>query len=95
VENYNSGSSNEEEYFRQLTEFFRDLEEEDRRHIRENLSREELALFDILTRPQPKLTGKTGTTSKNAAKELLETLKENKLVLDWRKKTRTKRRCPS
>ena len=90
VEDYNTGSSNVEDYFRQLTEMFKDLEEEDKRYIREGLSREELALFDILTRPEPKLARKEEQQVKVAARELLEKLKEQKLVLDWRKKTRSK-----
>jgi type I restriction enzyme R subunit len=90
VENYNSGTANIEIYFGQLTQFINDLQEEEKRHIKEGLTEEELALFDVLTKPFPKLSKKEDLQVKNAAKELLERLKEQKLVLDWKKKTQTR-----
>jgi len=51
---------------------------------------EELALFDILTRPNVKLTRKERKQVKAVAKELLETLKTERLVLDWRKHQQTR-----
>jgi type I restriction enzyme, R subunit len=45
-----------------------------------------LALFDILTKPEPKLTPKDEAELKAVAKSLLETLKREKLILDWREK---------
>jgi type I restriction enzyme R subunit len=90
VDSYNMGSINIEEYFQQLTKLVDDLQEEEKRHIREGLTEEELAVFDILTKPTPKLTGKEEQQVKTIARELLETLKEQKLVLDWKKKTRTR-----
>lgn len=63
---------------------------EDQRAIREKLSEEELALFDILTRPVPELSEKEKAQVKMVCKELLETLKAEKLVLDWRKKDRAR-----
>ena len=46
----------------------------------------ELALFDILTRPDPPLTKAEETEVKKVCRELLATLKREKLVLDWREK---------
>jgi type I restriction enzyme R subunit len=66
------------------------LLEEEQRHIKEGLSEEELAVFDILTRPIPKLTKKEEQLVKTLSHELLERLKEQKLVLDWKKRTRTR-----
>jgi type I restriction enzyme, R subunit len=86
VDDYNNGSINIEEYFQQLTSLFDELKIEDQRHIREGLTIEQLALYDILSKPVPELTKKEETTVKNAAKELLRVLKEQKLVLDWKKK---------
>ena len=50
----------------------------------EGLTEEELALFDILTRPEPTLTKAQEAEVKRVAKALLEILKKEKLVLDWR-----------
>lgn len=51
---------------------------------------EELAIFDLLTRPEITLSKKEEQDVKQVAKELLETLKREKLVLDWRKRQTTK-----
>jgi len=66
------------------------MREEDQRAVREGLSEEELALFDILTRPEPKLTKKEAAQVKAACRKLLTTLKREKLVLDWREKQQTR-----
>ncbi|MGH8183506.1 MAG: type I restriction enzyme endonuclease domain-containing protein, partial [Rhodanobacteraceae bacterium] len=49
-----------------------------------------LALFDILTRPEPRLGKKEEAAVKAACRELLATLKREKLVLDWREKQQTR-----
>ncbi len=54
------------------------------------LSEEELALFDILTKPEIDMTAKESEEVKKVARMLLQTLKGAKLVLDWRKKQRTR-----
>ncbi|KES25016.1 MULTISPECIES: type I restriction endonuclease subunit R [Pseudomonas] len=90
IDAYNSGSLNIEVFFKQLLELTADLQIEDQRAIRENLSEEELALFDILTKPVPELAEKERAQVKKVCKELLETLKSEKLVLDWRKKDRAR-----
>ncbi|MEW9902945.1 type I restriction endonuclease subunit R [Pseudomonas putida] len=90
IDAYNSGSLNIEVFFKELVDLTADLQVEDQRAIRENLSEEELALFDILTRPVPVLAEKEKAQVKKVCKELLETLKAEKLVLDWRKKDRAR-----
>lgn len=90
IEKYNTGSMNIESFFQQLMLFTEDLQEEDQRAIREGLSEEELALFDIITKPAPDMTEKEITQVKAMCKELLDTLKREKLVLDWRKKAQAK-----
>ncbi|ENY76942.1 TPA: type I restriction endonuclease subunit R [Pseudomonas putida] len=90
IDAYNSGSMNIEVFFKQLVDLTADLQIEDQRAIRENLSEEELALFDILTNPVPELADKDRALVKKVCKELLETLKAEKLVLDWRKKDRAR-----
>ncbi|MES2304286.1 MAG: type I restriction endonuclease subunit R [Gemmatimonadota bacterium] len=86
IDEYNAGSRNIEQFFLELKEFARALTEEDRRAMAEGLSEEELALFDILTKPEPVLTKAEEADVKRVARELLETLKREKLVLDWREK---------
>ena len=86
IETYNAGSRNLEEFFQELMAFTQQLTEEEKRAQREGLTEEQLAVFDILTRPDPVVTDKEKDEVKKVAKELLAQLKANKLVLDWRKK---------
>lgn len=87
IDEYNSGSGNLEEIFEKLKNFSHNLTDEEQRYIREELnSEEELAVFDILTRPDMKLTKSEKLLVKRIARELLEILRTEKLVLDWRKK---------
>ena len=64
--------------------------EEDRRTIAEQLTEEQLAVFDLLTRPALELTEAERDKVKAISKQLLETLKEGKLVLDWRKRQQSR-----
>jgi type I restriction enzyme, R subunit len=73
-----------ETFFQQLLEFTQELNAEDQRAVGAGLTEEELALFDLLTKPQPKLTPKQEAEVKGVCKGLLEKLKAEKLVLDWR-----------
>lgn len=90
IDEYNAGSLNIDEFFKQLVKFAQDLNNEDKRSIAENLTEEELAIFDLLTKPQMKLTKKEELEVKKVAKDLLETLKKEKLVIEWRKKQQAK-----
>lgn len=90
IDEYNSGALNVEIMFDKLLAFAKELTEEEKRGIAEQLTEEELALFDILTKPEPKLTDKEKAQVKKAVRELLETLKREKLVLDWRKRQQTR-----
>jgi type I restriction enzyme R subunit len=83
---YNAGSQNIEAFFAELIRLAQDLSEEEQRAMREGLTEEELALFDILTKPEPDLTDKEKDRVKKTCKTLLATLKDEKLVLDWRLK---------
>ena len=86
IDAYNAGSQNVEAFFAELKAFAQALTEEEQRAVAEGLSEEELALFDILTKPEPKLTKAEEAEVKKVCKELLATLKREKLVLDWREK---------
>jgi type I restriction enzyme R subunit len=86
VEEYNKGSVTIEEFFEHLVEFSKELNEEEARHMREQLSEEELAAFDILTRPGPELSQKEIDEIKKICRDMLAKLKTELLVLNWRKK---------
>jgi type I restriction enzyme, R subunit len=85
IESYNQGSRNIDELFRELIALSKTLNEEQQRHVRENLTEEELTVFDILTRPGPELSPEERGEIKKVAHVLLERLK-NILTLDWRKR---------
>lgn len=86
IDEYNSGSVNIEGFFDSLRKLAEDLTKEERRGVTEKLSEEELAVFDILTKPEIKITQPDRKKVKRVARQLLETLKQEKLVLDWRKR---------
>jgi type I restriction enzyme R subunit len=90
IDEYNAGSLNAETFFEQLMLFTRDLGEEEQRTLAEGLSEEQLAIYDLLTRPGPDLTELEQKQIKRVAEELLATLKRDKLVLDWRKGQQTR-----
>ena len=86
IDEYNAGSLNAEEFFQRLVDFAQSLDEEEKRGMGEQLDEEELAIFDLLTKPQIELTYADRKKVKATAKNLLVTLKAEKLVLDWRKR---------
>lgn len=88
INEYNSGAINVETFFNKLLVFANELSNEEHRAISEKLTEEELALFDLLKKPD--LNEKEKDKVKAAAKELLSTLKAGKLVLDWRKRQATR-----
>ncbi|HEX2797286.1 MAG TPA: type I restriction endonuclease subunit R, partial [Immundisolibacter sp.] len=90
IDEYNAGSRNVEEFFDGLKDFVAALTAEEQRGIAEGLTEEELALFDILTKPEPVLTKAEEAEVKTVCRELLATLKREKLVLDWREKQQAK-----
>ena len=86
IEGYNAGSRSIQELFDELVKLSNSLNDEQERHVRENMSEEELVIFDILTRPAPELSEEERSEVKKAARELLVRLKEL-LVLNWRQKS--------
>lgn len=85
IDEYNAGAASVETFFANLVAFAQGLDAEEQRAIAENLSEEELALFDLLTKPAVALTKSEARAVKAAAQALLRTLKAERLVLDWRK----------
>ena len=89
IDDYNAGSINQETFFKELIKFSHSLDMEERRKVSENLTEEELALFDKLKKP--KLAEKEKNQIKKVAKDLLIKLKKNGInAVDWRKKQQIK-----
>ena len=77
-----------ERTFEELLKFFEELEEEESRAVREGLDEESLAIFDLLKKPD--LDEADIRRIKTVAKELLRTLKAERLRVDqWREKEAT------
>jgi type I restriction enzyme R subunit len=96
IEEYNAGSLNIDLYFKALIKMAQELNEEDQRPIGEGLSEEELAVFDILIKPDMTLTEKEKEEVKRLAKDLLETLKREacaRLAQEAASKSFSSRRC--
>ena len=85
IESYNQGSRNIEELFEELLNLSLNLTDEQQRHVRENMTEEELVIFDILTRPAPELSTEERNEVKKVSRELLTKLKQL-LVINWRQK---------
>jgi type I restriction enzyme R subunit len=91
IGSYNAGSRNIEEIFRELLDLSSVLTKEQTRHVRENLSEEELTIFDILIRPGPDLSGQERDEVKKVARQLLDRLREL-LVIGWRQRVGSRAR---
>jgi type I restriction enzyme, R subunit len=88
IDEYNSGSITQEIFFEELLNLSNDLNEEDRRKLVEDLTEEELALFDKLKKSN--LSDADKNRIKKVAKSMLDKLQPGKLVLDWKKKQQTR-----
>jgi type I site-specific restriction-modification system R (restriction) subunit len=86
IASYNAGSRGVEEIYKQLLQLSLQLSQEQQRHIRENLSEEELAMFDILLQSAPDLSDSDRAKVKQSARELVEKIKRL-LVLNWQQKS--------
>jgi type I restriction enzyme R subunit len=93
IDRYNSGGLSTENYYDELVNYTAGLKEEDERHVREGLSKDELELFDILKKE--KMTVAEYIKVKNAAKYLLHRLLEEQpkvLIQDWFKDSQSQER---
>jgi type I restriction enzyme R subunit len=70
----------------ELLKFTGSMNEEQQRHIRENMTEEELVIFDLLTRPAPESSADERAEVKKVAHVLLDRLNQL-LVLNWRQKS--------
>jgi type I restriction enzyme R subunit len=89
IEAYNSGSINVEQYFNELCGLWDAMQEEQKRASMQGMSEEELAIFDLLTKPDLELTDKEKAQVKKVAKSLLKKIQE-KLVIHWKRKQQAK-----
>ena len=89
IDEYNAGTHNLEEFLRRLKAINDELTDEEQRAVREDATEAELAIFDLLTKPEPELTKAEALTVKGAAKKLLAHIEE-KLVLDWKRRQQTR-----
>ena len=83
VADYNSGSVDAEQFFEALKAFIGEMDEEEQRAAREELTEDELAIFDLLTNPEPKLTKAEEQDVKRVARSLLEKLRDLTGAIDW------------
>ncbi len=90
IDEYNQESANQEIHYYKLLDFMKKLADEDKRHIKEGLTEEELALYDIVLLPDIKLTADEKDRIKLIVRNLLGTLKSQKLRSDWKDKQRMK-----
>jgi type I restriction enzyme R subunit len=84
IDEYNSGKIDMSSFFDQLLQFSQGLNEEDKRALEEGLGEEELAVYDLLTKPAVLLKEDEKQKVKEVAKRLLDRLKQSDLVIDWR-----------
>ena len=89
IEKYNNYSIAVEVELKELFDFVKELDKEEERHARENLTEEQLAVFDIVIQHEKiELTKKERNKIKDGITELLEKLKQAKTVTDWKKQQR-------
>lgn len=88
LDEYNSGAHDINKIFEELVELANALTVEEQRAVKESLNEEELAIFDILLKEN--INPKEREEVKKTATELLEKLKQEKLVLDWREREPTR-----
>jgi type I restriction enzyme R subunit len=89
IEKYNNYSINVDLQFKELVDLASDLSEEGKRHAKENMTEEELAIFDIVTqREKIDLKPAERKKIKEGIHKLIEKLRQEKLVQDWKKQQR-------
>ena len=89
IAEYNAGTVGVDNFVEGLFNFANELHQENQRASTEEFTEEELAVFDLLTQHEPPLTVPERNEVKTAVRKLLKTLKQEKLGLDWRKRTQS------
>jgi type I restriction enzyme R subunit len=91
IEAYNAGSAQIEQLFLELVKLAGTLTDEETRHAREQLTEEELVVFDLLTRPGPDLTPEERDEVKKVTRQLLARLRAI-FTVDWQKTAQARAR---
>lgn len=86
IDEYNMGLRSLEAQFEQLLELLKDLNEEERRVAREELSPEALVVFDMVMRARGSLTKEEKKKVRAMVTTLMEEVQAIKSVVDWRTK---------
>ncbi len=89
VTDYNLGTLDVEAFFEALKKLVAEMDDEEQRAAREGLTEEELAIFDLLTRPEPRLTAAQEADVKRVARELYEKLQRLQVEF-WRRNQQTR-----
>ena len=96
IDEYNAGGSRNDDFYEKLIALMEELRTEEERHIKEDLSEEELELFDLLRKDH--LAKEEEKRIKLAAKELYHTLlskKQELFVVGWQNDPQPKERVRS
>lgn len=96
IDAYNAGGSQTDDFYEKILKFMEELRAEEERHIKEEMSEEELEIFDLLRKD--KLTIDEEKRVKLAAKELYATLISRKgelFVIGWQNDAKPKERVRS
>jgi type I restriction enzyme R subunit len=83
VARYNAGAIDPQTLFELLQDFVHQLNEEEDRAVREGLTQDELAIYDLLTRPEPVLSPEEEATVKMVASQMLKRLERLVGVPQW------------
>jgi type I restriction enzyme R subunit len=93
IDEYNSGGSQTDDFYEKILKFMEELRAEEERHIKEEMTEEELEIFDLLRKD--KLTKDEEQRVKLAAKELYATLisrKDELFIIGWQNDAKPKER---
>lgn len=96
IDEYNAGGSRNDDFYEKLIALMEELRTEEERHIKEDLSEEELELFDLLRKDH--LTKEDEKRVKLAARELYATLlkkRQELFVVGWQNDPQPKERVKS
>ena len=96
IDAHNAGGSQNDDFYEMILKFMEELRAEEERHIKEELTEEELEIFDLLRKDR--LTKDEEKRVKLAAKELYMTLvarKDELFVVGWQNDSQPKERVRS
>ncbi|MCL2058373.1 MAG: type I restriction endonuclease subunit R [Oscillospiraceae bacterium] len=96
IDAYNAGGSQTDDFYEKILKFMEELRAEEERHVKEELSEEELEIFDLLRKD--KLTKDEEQRVKLAARKLYATLTSRKgelFVVGWQNDAKPKERVRS